>query len=279
MSDMQSPLWFEKIVSSSDNNEKATQFMLDNIGRDMTVAALFLLGDLTALGSFKSYWDDFYEKTIELRKAYIPLFPALGNHEYEPFESKGKEHFAETFPYIKPEWYSKRIKNIEIIILNSNYSKLDENRQIEQLKWYQETIKKFDADSTVGLIIVGCHHSPYTNSRIVEPSSEVQTYFLPPFLKSTKAKIFISGHSHAFEHFRKENKDFLVIGGGGGLLHKLKTGKQQQWEDLYPVKSDKRFFHYVRCTISSDTLHVNVMKLSPDRKRFDTLNIVNIGLN
>jgi hypothetical protein len=279
MSDIQSPLWFEKLAVQSDNNEEATQFMLNNIGYDTSVAALFLLGDMAALGSFSSYWDDVYNKTTAVRNARIPVFPTFGNHEYQPIESKGKGHFYETFPYIKSDWYSKRIRNIGIIILNSNFSKLDDNKQKEQQKWYQETIKKFDDDSTVSIIIVGCHHSPYTNSNIVSPSSEVQTFFVKPFLQSKKAKVFLSGHSHAFEHFRNSGKDFFVIGGGGGLLHPLLQGKEQRWFDLSPQRSKRGFFHYIRFVISTDTLRMQVMKLSTDRTRFETINVFDVGLN
>jgi hypothetical protein len=279
MSDIQSPMWFEKLAVKSDNNEEATQFMLNNIGQDTSVTAIFFLGDMVALGSVSSYWDDLFEKTTAIRRAHIPVFPTFGNHEYQPFESKGKEHFAETFPYIKPDWYSERIRNIGIIILNSNFSHLDESQQKEQNHWYLEALKKFDKDSTITIILVGCHHSPYTNSKIVGPSSEVQTYFVQPFIRSRKSKLFLSGHSHAFEHFRIQGKDFLVIGGGGGLLHPLLQGKEQRWQDCNPQKLERGFFSFLRCVITLDTLKINVAKLSEDRLHLETNNVLNISTN
>jgi len=279
ISDIQSPLWFEKLALKSDNNEEATQFMLDNIGHDTSVAALFLLGDMAALGSFSSYWDDVYNKTTAVRNARIPVFPTFGNHEYQPIESKGKEHFYESFPYIKSDWYSKRIRNIGIIILNSNFSKLDDNKQKEQQKWYQETIKKFDDDSAVSIVIVGCHHSPYTNSNIVSPSSEVQTFFVKPFLHSTKAKVFLSGHSHAYEHFRVSDKDFFVIGGGGGLLHPLLQSKEQRFRDISSQKSARGFFHYIRFILSPNKLKMQVIRPSTNRMEFQIINVYEISLN
>jgi len=279
MSDIQSPLWFEKLAIRSDNNEEATQFMLNRIGEDTSVVALFLLGDMVALGSFGSYWDDLYDKTAAVRNAHIPVFAAFGNHEYKPFESKGKEHFFETFPYIKSDWYSKRIKNIGIIILNSNFSRIDEGGQKEQNRWYIETLKEFDRDSSVAVVIVGTHYPPYTNSKIIGPSEEVQEFFVEPFLQSKKAKVFLSGHAHTFEHFKNSGKDFFVIGGGGGLLHPLLQGKERRRKDIPAQTSERIFFHYLRTVLSPDSLSMRIMKLSPDRTRFDTLNILNVGIN
>jgi predicted phosphodiesterase len=279
MSDIQSPLWFEKLAVESNDNEEATQIMLNNIGQDSSVAALFLLGDMTAMGSFGSYWDQLFEKTTSIRKAHIPVFATFGNHEYQPFESKGKAHFAEAFPYIKSDWYSKRIRNIGIIILNSNFSHLDENQQKVQNRWYLESLNKFDADSTIAIIIVGCHHTPFTNSKIVGPSVEVQTYFVQPFIKSKKSKIFLSGHAHAFEHFQNSGKDFFVIGGGGGLLHPLLQGKEQRLQDVSTQKAERGFFHYIRFILSPNELKMQVVKPSENRREFQIINVYEIGLN
>jgi predicted phosphodiesterase len=279
MSDIQSPLWFETLALKSDNNEEATQSMLSNIGYDSSVAALFLLGDITALGSFSSYWDGLFEKTTSIRKAHIPVFATFGNHEYQPFESKGREHFAETFPYVKPDWYCKRIRNVGLIILNSNFSYLDENQKKEQNRWYLEALKKFDKDSTIAIILVGCHHSPYTNSNIMGPSSGVQTFFVQPFLQSEKAKVFLSGHSHAFEHFKISDKDFFVIGGGGGLLHPLLQDKEQRWHDFSFQNSERGFFHYIRFILSTNILKMQVVKPLANRVEFQIINVYEIILN
>ncbi|MGE5842123.1 MAG: metallophosphoesterase family protein, partial [Deltaproteobacteria bacterium] len=149
-----------------------------------------------------------------------------------------------------------------VVLLNSNFNALSEEERGKQLSWYQETLQALDRDGTVGLVVVACHYPPYTNSTIVSPSVEVQKLFVSPFLESAKARIFFSGHAHAAEHFRIDGKDFLVIGGGGGLQHPLLSDSESRWPDLFPQKTQKRMFHYVEGILTgrSATLKVRMLK-------------------
>jgi hypothetical protein len=142
------------------------------------------------------------------------------------------------------------------------------DEQAEQLSWYQETLRELDKDSAVGIVVVACHHSPYTNSTIVSPSGDVQESFVPPFLQSAKARIFLSGHAHAAEHFRISTKDFLVIGGGGGLQHPLLRGSESRWQDLFLQKTEKRMFHYVEGLIAGTSATFTVRMLKDDFSSF-----------
>jgi hypothetical protein len=76
--------------------------------------------------------------------------------------------------------------------------------------------------------------------------------------------LFLSGHAHACEHFRKSNKDFLVLGGGGGAQHTLLLGDKQREKDLFPQQTEKRMFHYIRCEIAKDGLKIIVMMIKDD---------------
>lgn len=269
LSDTQSPLWFETLRLAEDGNEHATRKILNTVSSDPSCVAVFHLGDLTALGSFDSYWKDFDEKTEVLREAGIPLYPAFGNHEYMPFATSGKENFVRRFPFVERPWYERRVGAVAILLLNSNFSSLSENERQGQQEWYARTLNALDSDSTVSIVLVGCHHPPYTNSTIVNPSEEVQRYFVPPFMGSRKAKLFLSGHAHTFEHFQVGSKDFLVIGGAGGLLHPLLQGKEQRWPDRFSYAGERRFFHYVRCTFEGHELRVHVMRLTADHTGFE----------
>jgi predicted phosphodiesterase len=97
-------------------------------------------------------------------------------------------------------------------------------------------------DSNIKIIIVCTHHSPYTNSSVVSPSKDVTNYFVPKFIQNTKAKLFISGHSHNLEYFNIEGKYFIVIG-GGGLKQNLRTDKKQRYNDLIKQEDKLRFFY------------------------------------
>lgn len=279
LSDTQSPLWFETLRLSDDDNETATRKILNTVSADSSCVAVFHLGDLTALGSFDSYWKDFDEKTEPLREAGIPLCPAFGNHEYMPFARSGTVNMICRFPFMTQSWYERRVGTVAVILLNSNLPTLSEKERRDQDEWYTRKLDDLDADSTVSIVVVGCHHPPYTNSTIVSPSKEVQHSFVPPFMHSKKAKLFLSGHAHAYERFHIGGKDFMVIGGAGGLLHPLLQGKDQRWPDKYSYRGERRFFHYVRCTFGNGELKMSVLRLTPDKTRFEVADSLNIPVS
>ncbi len=252
------------------DNDIATDKLFSAVALEKNAAAVFHLGDITAIGSDIGQWRDFEKQLAKLRQARLPFYPIPGNHEYMLTAKKGMENFHKIFPEVKQTWYEVRIASISIILLNSNFSELNDKELSQQRQWLEEQLTRLDKDSSVSTIIVATHHSPYTNSKVVQTSSEVQKEFVPLFIKHRKCRLFISGHSHAFEHFRQQGKDFLVIGGGGGLLHTLRTGYDQKWKDLFPEKTGRRFFHYITCEIQAEGIMVSVRRLKPDNSGFET---------
>jgi len=268
ISDTQQPMWIEKIFLAANNNSAATNAIFSSIIEKESISALFHLGDITAFGMCPSEWEEIDKNIEKLKKANIPIYPALGNHDYFLFKKNSLPQFNKRFPAIKESWYSVRIKNVAVLILNSNYFRLSDDEIQKQKRWYINKIKELEKDDSIEAIIVGVHHSPFTNSKVVDPSEDVRKDFVPSFLKSNKSKLFISGHAHAFEHFKRNGKDFLVIGGGGGLQHPLLMGGSQRWKDLFPIPTSKRMFHYLVCELKDSKLNVRVMMLNSDFKTF-----------
>ena len=276
VSDTQSPLFIEKLRLKADRNEEATKLILNAIGKDSSCVALFHLGDITALGGMQSFWQKFDKNAFAIRNAGIPIFPAFGNHEYYPTAERGKMFMFEHFPFLqKKSWYYERVGRVAVVLFNSNFSKLSSNDLREQQGWFKSTLQMLDADTSVSIVIVGCHHPPYTNSTIVDPSQDIRDKFLPAFDSSKKAKLFITGHSHAFEHFKIGDKNFLVIGGGGGLLHPLLMGSSQRTPDQFKGE-ERRFFHYVKMIPQSDRLVIQIEKVNSTYTGFE--NIYNVEI-
>src|SRR5204863_5243519 len=94
---------------------------------------------------------------------------------------------------------------------------------------------------------------PFTNSKVVKPNKLVQQKFLPPFYSTKKCILFLSGHSHNFEHFKVQGKNFLVIGGGGGVHQPLRTCKNVM-PDLAALY--KPMFHYITVKRTKNVLQV-----------------------
>jgi len=271
VSDTQAPMWIETLRLPEHDNKKATKLIYHAIEQESTAVAVFHLGDITSIGMMDSYWKPFDEFRKHLR---VPLYSIIGNHEYFFFKKPALEQFHNRFPSATTTWYSVVTHSVAIIALNSNFSQLSDEEILEQDRWYREQLSKFENDSTIHSIIVLSHHSPYTNSTIVDPSADVQEHFIAPFFELRKSGVYLSGHAHAYEHFQKNGKEFLVIGGGGGLLQPLLIGSEQRFPDLFNKDLSIRFFHYVECIIRQDSLLFLVKKLNDDFSGFEVADTI-----
>ncbi|HWR59379.1 MAG TPA: metallophosphoesterase [Thermodesulfovibrionales bacterium] len=269
ISDTQSPMKIETLWLKYTDNDKATARLFAEIVSEKGADAVFHLGDIVAVGSSSKEWETAGKHLLKLKEAGLPFYPIPGNHEYMFFPDEGMEYFHKGFPELSRTWYTVRDGPLAIVLLNSNFSQITNEELSNQRLWYEEQLRKLDNDPSVRAVIVATHHPPYTNSKIVQASSEVQKEFVPLFSKYRKSRLFISGHAHAFEHFREQGKDFLVIGGGGGLLHPLRTGSEQKRRGIFSEKTDKRFFHYITCSLEETGLEVSVKMLRPDQSGFE----------
>ena len=263
-SDTQQPMTVEKIFLKSNQNEKATEMIFKEVGA-IHPAAFFILGDVVSVGYRNRKWKAIDKYIAELKKDSIPVHATLGNHEVMFIASKGIKQFRSRFPMFKPEGYTVVIDSVAVILLNSNFDKMKNAEIKAQDTWYNERIKQLDADPAIRSIIVGCHHSPYTNSTIVKPAIQVQQKFVPAFIASKKAQLFLTGHSHNFERFKVQGKDFLVIGGGGGLHQPLNsTFITPDMEPKY-----KPAFHYLQVVRDGSNLKILSRQLKTDFSGFD----------
>ncbi len=252
LSDTQAPLFLETLILSQNRNEEARQKILELILNEPDPAAVFHLGDTVARASEEGDWKPIDDFIARLKARGIPVYAAMGNHEYMVTSKEGAAGFKKRFPEFPKSWYSVRILPVAFIVLNSNFGELSREAQAEQKKFYTEQLAALENDPEVKGIVVCDHHPPYTNSKIISSSVEVDREFVPLFLKSRKARLFLSGHSHAAEHFIREGKHFLVLGGGGGLLHPLYIGSEARYEDLFILRTQRRWFHYLRLQVNAD---------------------------
>ena len=124
-------------------------------------------------------------------------------------------------------------------------------------------------------MIVACHHSPYSNSKVVGSNLKVREAFAKPYLKSKKAVLFLSGHSHNFEHFKIEGKTFLVIGGGGGISQNLNTKANRivcEDDGCNPL------FHYLMIKRATKDLHITCREVNHDLSGFNNVLQLSIKL-
>lgn len=264
-SDTQAPMWIEDMFLKSNHNEKATSLLFSEIEKQKP-ANLFILGDVVSLGHKEKKWKKMDLYLQRCRDAGIEVSALLGNHDVMGNAKKGEKVFQKRFPNHIRTGFIKITDSVAVVLLNSNFKKLS-NEDIDlQQSWLKSSLQRLDHDQAIQVIVVSCHHAPYSNSKIVGSSEEVQKYFVPLFLQSTKSKLFITGHSHAFEYFKKEGKDFLVIGGGGGIHQPLKSSNAT-FADL--ASHYKPTFHYLMITRKASVLNLTSYFLKDDFSGFE----------
>jgi 3',5'-cyclic AMP phosphodiesterase CpdA len=208
------------------HNTLATQKIFEDIIRRKPLS-LLILGDVVSLGYRTSKWTEMDQYLGNARNNQITVTALLGNHDVMISPKQGEANFLKRFPDQVNTGFYKVIDSVAFVMMNSNFKTLSTDQLQKQRDFYLSTLEKLDADSAIKCIVVSCHHPPYSNSKRVGSNVEVQDHFIPAFLLSKKAKLFISGHAHVFEHFKMQGKDFLTIGGGGGLHQPLNTGEDK----------------------------------------------------
>ena len=265
VSDTQQPLGVEKIRLKATQNTRATAMIFGELLKKKP-AALFMLGDVVALGYSNKKWRSVDRFLDSARKEDIRVYGVLGNHDVLGRDKKGEANFRKRFPEQRRTGYFETIDSVAVILLNSNFSKLSQADADKEQKWYEHTLDSLNRAPGIRAVIVTCHHPAYTNSDIVNPSPGVRSRFIPAFQASAKTVLFITGHSHNFEHFEVQDKNFLVIGGGGGL-HQPITVKAGMPEDK--AHAYKPLFHYLQLKRYGNLIDVSSFEVRPDFSGFD----------
>jgi predicted phosphodiesterase len=273
VSDTQAPLFVETLIHKTPYNQVATKMIFNDIlGKQPQ--HVFLLGDIVAAGSKPKRWLRVDQFLDSIRNNKGNVWACLGNHEYIYNAKNGVKAFQKRFPEHSKTGYYVIRDSIAVVLMNSNFSKLTLVEQNKQKQFYAATLAALDKNDSVKTIIVACHHSPYSNSLVVGSNLKVRETFVKPFLKTTKGKLFLSGHSHNFEHFKIEGKTFLVIGGGGGIGQHLNTKSNRivcENDDCHPL------FHYLMVKRNIDSLSIIVREVKDDLKTFN--NVLNLQIN
>jgi Icc-related predicted phosphoesterase len=260
ISDTQAPMAVEKIWLKPHNNLVATGKLFEDILVTMP-NQLFILGDVVSLGYKKKKWLAMDEYLTQCRTSGIPMSAILGNHDVMGNAPKGERLFQQRFPNHIRTGYYMVVDSVATVLLNSNFTKMGSDAVAREEEWLSATLAQLDKDPAIKATIVTCHHAPYTNSTIVKPNTLVQEQFVKAFLQSHKAVLFITGHAHAFEHFKVGGKDFLTIGGGGGLHQPLRKDSESR-EDLSGAY--KPMFHYLTFRRQVGQISINSKYLTDD---------------
>ncbi len=266
ISDTQQPMWVEKIVLKSTHNIKATALLFEDIIKTKP-ESLYMLGDIVSLGYSNHKWKKVDKFLSSCRNENTLVCGLLGNHDVMGRRKKGERNFDKRFPQNIRTGYMSVTDSVAIILLNSNFKTLSSTDKQIQDNWYQQILNTLDSNEAIKAVIVTCHHAPFSNSKIVGSSGPVQQNFVMPYINSKKGQLFITGHSHNFEHFNLLGKDFLVIGGGGGLHQPINTSNKNL-PDL--AAAYKPLFHYLSVNRVENVLKVTSHYLDENFADFES---------
>jgi len=217
-------------------------------------AAILIGGDLVYEGANPGDYQVYHSETAPWTERRIPVFAALGNHEFKGCAQDDAlpclENWWAAFPALslKPyRWYSVSIgTGILALILDSDSHLLPGS---EQRRWLEQQITA--ADAHVKFILIVLHYPPVRDPfypRVLD-EKEVAVY-LSRAARSLHAQVVVIGsHVHNYERYLRDGVTYLVSGGGGakpvpaarmfGELSKLRTSVN---------------YHYLRFVLDGDRL-------------------------
>jgi 3',5'-cyclic AMP phosphodiesterase CpdA len=147
-------------------------------------------------------------------------------------------------------WYAVTLGPMRLVVLDTNLPCGDRSEQGIWLR--QETAGPPWRDATFRMIAF--HHPPFSvmwDEAGYDGEATVRSDIVP-VIEERGVHLVLSGHAHAYEHFRRKRADggsveYLVLGGGGGALDGVQSA---EWPGLVNAVSRH---------------HIAVVEVSPQR--------------
>jgi len=218
-------------------------------------AAIFIGGDLVYQGEDADDYATYESETAAWSAGGIPVFPALGNHEFRGCRaaravSPCLENWWHTFAALRPwRWYSVTMGNsLRVLVLDSDASL---NSGSAQRTWLERQISDADSDARVRFILVLLHYPPVRDPIFPRGKDEAQVQrYLSATAPTLRARVIVVGsHVHNYERFERDGVTYLVSGGGGAKP--LPVLRMSGELSRLPTSVN---FHYLRMTLKGERL-------------------------
>jgi hypothetical protein len=227
-------------------------------------AAIFIGGDLVYEGRNPADYVIYTTETAVWSHGKIPIFPALGNHEFRGCDKDLSPCLVNWWGAAVPSgarsfrWYSVTLGPKILVLLLDSDSSLKPGS--EQRTWFEQQITH--SGSQVEFVFVVLHYPPVRDPIFPRAKDEQEiARYLSKHAHSLQARVVVvSSHIHNYERFRREDVTYLVSGGGGakpvpvlrmfGELSKLDTAEN---------------FHYLRFRLEGGDLQGVMVRFDPGR--------------
>ena len=244
-------------------NPVARRALIGKLASEKPVA-IFIGGDLVYDGSNSEDYATYRAETAIWSQAKIPIYPALGNHEFRGCDEDASPCLVNWWKAAAPSgvrpfrWYSVAVGSKILVLLLDSDSSLKSGS--EQRTWFEQQIT--NPGSQVEFVLVVLHYPPVRDPIFPRAKDEAQIeHYLSKHAHSLQARVVVVGsHVHNYERFLRHDVTYLVSGGGGakpvpvfrlfGELSRLHTAEN---------------FHYIRFRLEGGILQGSMVRFEPAR--------------
>jgi hypothetical protein len=240
------------------SNPSARRALVQAIA-DAHPAFISISGDIPYHGGNAEDWKVWDKETAVWSEGKIPVYPALGNHEFYGDEKIALANYFKRFPDLQNHrYYSVRAANTLLLMLDSS---LDETSG-PQGQWLSHELDTLPAD--VDFVCMVLHHPPYTNSKDMllggghsaRRPEQVLAHMLEERQPHTRARFVVfAGHVHNYERFEHGGVTYFVAGGGGAHPYLI----ERKPED--PLFGKAVNYHYLLVEVDRGKMKITMNRL------------------
>jgi Icc-related predicted phosphoesterase len=252
---------FMNPADTKDSDPVRRKLLVDKIASEKP-AFLVITGDIVANGSDARQWQVFDKETAPLRKADVPIYPVLGNHDLRGDQSVDLQNYFQRFPYLQhSRYYSLRAGNVLLLALDSSL----DHPGGEEMQWFDRQVESLP--DGIQFVVVALHHPPLTRSHDLafggghspRHSEQEMADFIESRAAQSRAKfIVIAGHVHNYERYERNGVTYVVTGGGGATPYMIHREPNDYYKDPGPS------YHYCRFEVGPGKLTMQMIKLELD---------------
>ena len=225
--------------------------------------AVFVGGDLVYEGHDRQDYEVFARETQAWTEVGIPVFPALGNHEFRGCDTDVQQPCLENWwaafdaLHLAPHrWYSVSLGRALLVLVLDSDSALRVHSP--QRQWLEQQVDA--ADGRFPFILLLLHYPPVRDPIFPRGGDEreIARYLAhrAPSLRSQA--IVVGSHVHNYERFEKNGITYLVSGGGGAKP----VPAFRMFGELSHLRTSTNF-HYLRFTLEGDRLSGVMVRFDP----------------
>jgi len=247
VSDMQMqpsrPLIFQNIIGNGiiPIAEEKIEGGLDNLH------GVIIPGDLVQNGGNYNEWKNTFFNKTESLSPYVPLYPALGNHEYY---NNGLGNYLKYFslplngdPSYPEQWWYKDFSNIRVVALNSSAAAA---QLTQQLTWLSSISQTACQNDNIDFLFVQLHH-PF-KSELWTPGELGFTGEVIQILENftaecNKPSAHFYGHTHGYSRgqSRHHNHLWVNVATAGGAIDYWGQFPNQDYSEFNISEDDYGF--------------------------------------